>query len=136
MLPFYYEKLVEEFKKQISCLGENTEEYVTFTVPIEKLQQLIKMEKKLQKICFTFYSLLIALDLSKALYQILLIIYLKDFIELNVHQNVMIKNVKHMKINISTTTVRIEYKKFKHDLTECKCLNFRKIYQQNLDEKL
>ena len=41
-----------------------------------------------------------------------------------------------MKINISTTTVRIEYKKFKHDLTECKCLNFRKIYQQNLDEKL
>ena len=91
MLPFYYEKLVEEFKKQISCLGENTEEYMTFTVPIEKLQQLIKMEKKLQKICFTFYSLLIVLYLWKALYQILLIIYLKDFIELNVHQDMIIK---------------------------------------------
>ena len=29
-------KLAEEFKKQFTCLGENTEKYITFTVPIEK----------------------------------------------------------------------------------------------------
>ena len=29
-------KLPEEFKKQFTCLGENTEKYITFTVPIEK----------------------------------------------------------------------------------------------------
>ena len=27
---------VEEFKKQFTCLGENTKKYITFTVPIEK----------------------------------------------------------------------------------------------------
>ena len=29
-------ELVEEFEKQFTCLGENTEKYITFTVPIEK----------------------------------------------------------------------------------------------------
>ena len=28
--------LAEEFKKQFTCLGENTEKYITFTVLIEK----------------------------------------------------------------------------------------------------
>ena len=42
--------LAEEFKKQFTCLGENTEKYITFTVSIEKeLHELVKMEKKLQK---------------------------------------------------------------------------------------
>ena len=29
-------KLVEEFEKQFSFLGENTKKYITFTVPIGK----------------------------------------------------------------------------------------------------
>ena len=33
---FIMKELVEEFKKQFSCLGENTKKYITFTVPIEK----------------------------------------------------------------------------------------------------
>ena len=33
---FIIKELAEEFKKQFSCLGENTEKYITFTVPIEK----------------------------------------------------------------------------------------------------
>ena len=28
--------LAEELKKQFTCLGENTEKYITFTVSIEK----------------------------------------------------------------------------------------------------
>ena len=32
---FIIKELVEEFKKQLTCLGENTEKYITFTVPIE-----------------------------------------------------------------------------------------------------
>ena len=27
---------MEKFEKLFTCLGENTEEYITFTVPIEK----------------------------------------------------------------------------------------------------
>ena len=33
---FIIKELAEKFKKQFSCLGENTEKYLTFTVPIEK----------------------------------------------------------------------------------------------------
>ena len=33
---FIIKELVDEFKKQFTCLGENTEKYITFTVPIEK----------------------------------------------------------------------------------------------------
>ena len=43
-------KKLAEFIKQFRCFGENTEKYITFTVPIEKkLQGLIKMEEKLWK---------------------------------------------------------------------------------------
>ena len=39
----------EEIKKQFTCFGKNTGKYIT--VPIEKkLWELIKMEKKLQKL--------------------------------------------------------------------------------------
>ena len=33
---FIIKELAEEFKKQFTCLGENSEKYITFTVPIEK----------------------------------------------------------------------------------------------------
>ena len=59
------------------------------------------MEKKLQKMYLTFYSLLIAQGLWQAHYKILLIIYLNDFTELNINLNVAIKNVKYVELNIS-----------------------------------
>ena len=40
---FIIKDLAEELQKQFTCLGENTEKYITFTVPIEiKVQELIK----------------------------------------------------------------------------------------------
>ena len=33
---FVIKDLVDEFKKQFTCLGENTEKPMTFAVPIEK----------------------------------------------------------------------------------------------------
>ena len=33
---FIIKESAEEFKKQFICLGENTEKYITFTVPVEK----------------------------------------------------------------------------------------------------
>ena len=64
-LSFYVKRVSRRIKKrQFTWLGENTEKYITFAVPIEKkLQELMKMEKKLQKIYVIFYSLLIAQDL-------------------------------------------------------------------------
>ena len=34
---FIIKELAEEFKKQFTCLGENTEKYIIFAVPIEKV---------------------------------------------------------------------------------------------------
>ena len=33
---FIIKELAEKFEKQFTCLGENAEKYITFTVPIEK----------------------------------------------------------------------------------------------------
>ena len=60
------------------------------------------MEKKLQKNTSAYYCLLVAQDLWIVHYQIL---SLKEFIELNVNLEAMIKNMKHVELNISITTV-------------------------------
>ena len=63
------------------------------------------MQRKFQEIYLTYCNLLIAQDLWQAHYQILSIRFLKDFIELNVKLEIMIKNVKHVGLNISIATV-------------------------------
>ena len=40
---FMIKELAEEFEKQLSSVGENTEKNVTFTVPIEK--EVIRIDK-------------------------------------------------------------------------------------------
>ena len=45
--------LAEEVIKQFTCLGENTEKYITFTVPIEKeVRRIEKNEKEITKNVF------------------------------------------------------------------------------------
>ena len=41
---FNIKELAEEFKKQFTCLGENTEKYINFRVPIEK--EVTMIDKK------------------------------------------------------------------------------------------
>ena len=62
------------------------------------------MEKKLQKVYFTDYNLLIAQDLRQAHYQILSIIFLKELIKLNVNMDIMIKSVRLLKLYINIAT--------------------------------
>ena len=52
------------------------------------------MKKKLQKIYLTDYNILITQSLWQAHYQILSIIFLKEFIKINVNTDKMIKKVK------------------------------------------
>ena len=61
------------------------------------IEKLIKMEKKLKKISrlqFPDYNLLITQDLWQIHYQILLIILLKEFIKVKVNTDMMINNMK------------------------------------------
>ena len=47
---FIIKKLTKEFKKQFTCLGENTEKYTTSTVPIEKeVTRIAKNRVKITK---------------------------------------------------------------------------------------
>ena len=95
--------LAEEFEKQYTCLGDDTEKYITFSIPIEKkATRIYKKQKKSQKPYHT-YNLLIAQDLWHARYQIWLI-FLKKFIKLNVNTDTGIKNVKLAKLNTKTAT--------------------------------
>ena len=68
------------------------------------------MEMKLQKIYPKYYNLLIAQDLWQAHYQVLSIIFLKEFIKLNVNTDAKIKNVKLGKLNINVATVFLKHK--------------------------
>ena len=102
---FIIKQLAEEFQKQFTCLGENTEKYITFTVPIEK--EVKRIDKNGEEI---YYNLLIAQDLWQVHYQILSIIFLKEFIEYNVNSNMMIKNVKHVELIISIVTAFLNTK--------------------------
>ena len=44
---FLIEELAEEFKKEFTCLRENTEKYISFTILIVKeVIRLIKIDKK------------------------------------------------------------------------------------------
>ena len=61
-------------------------------------------------------------------YQILLLIYLKDFIELNVNQNMLIKNVKRGIKYKQYCNCFLEYANFKDDLIEYYCLSCKKSY--------
>ena len=65
----------------------------------------MKMEKELQTIYLTYYSLLTAQDLWQAHYQILSIIFLKESIKLKVNTDKMIKNKKLAELNISIGAV-------------------------------
>ena len=54
---FIIEELAEEFKRQFTCLGENTKKYIIFRVRIEKeVARISKKEKNYKKIYFTYYN--------------------------------------------------------------------------------
>ena len=66
----------------ISCLGENTEKYITFTFSIEK--KVTRIDKNVEEITKNIsYILQLVNNLSE------------EFIELNVNMDMMIKNVRH-----------------------------------------
>ena len=68
------------------------------------------MERKLQKIYLTYYNLLIVQDLWQAHYQIFSIIFLKEFIELIVKLDRMIRNVEHLELITGIATVFLNKK--------------------------
>ena len=63
---------------------------------------------KSQKQYLTDYNLLIVQDLWPGHYQMLSIILLKEFIELNVNTDMMIKNLKLVELNTKIVTAFLD----------------------------
>ena len=70
-------ELVKKFDGNFECLGENTEKYITFSVPIKK-----KIENENIEIPYKI-KFIDSYRLCQCLYQNSLIIYQNDFIIIN-----------------------------------------------------
>ena len=68
---FIIKQLAKKFKGQFECLGENTEKYISFSVPIKK-----ELDNG-NTITYQLKFIDVALDLCQPHYQVLLITYLK-----------------------------------------------------------
>ena len=91
---FIKKELAEEFRKQFTCLGENTEKYITFIVPIEK--KVKRIDKKREEITKNISYLLQFIDSVRSMAGSLL-----DLVS-----------------NVSEGIHRIKYK-FRHDDKKC-----------------
>ena len=79
------------------------------------------MGKKLRKLYLTYYNLLIAQDLWQAHYQILSIIFMKEFIS-NANMDAIIKKCETCGIKYKYCDCFLEYADFKDDLIKYKRL--------------
>ena len=58
-------ELANEYKKQFTCLGENNEKYITFTVPIEK--EVTRIDKNGEKITKNLSYILQFIDSTRSM---------------------------------------------------------------------
>ena len=74
---------------------------------------MTKIDTKLQNVYPTDYNFLTAQDSWRAHYQFLSIIFHKEFIELNVNTDMMIKNVELTELNINIVNVSLNTQNLK-----------------------
>ena len=120
---FTIKVLAEEFKKQFTCLGEDTEKYITFTVPIE--QEIKRIDKNGEKITKIMSYILQLIDCARFLTS-----SLSNFAN-NFFERIQWIKCKYGHDDKKCETCGIEYKccncflentNFKDDLIEYKCL--------------
>ena len=122
---FIIKELVKEFEGNCECLGENTEKYITFSVPIKK-----KMENKdleiTYKIKFIDSYRFMASSLSK----------LVDNLSEGIHNNKCSdcgSNIDYIKITIDDMIADImRSEKFKNEKLILECYNCKQRYKKKL----
>ena len=102
---FIIKELAKEFKKQFTCLGENTEKYMTFTILIEK--EVTKIAKIGEKITKNISYILQFIDSARFMASSLSSLVnnlLEGHHRIKFNLNMTMKNVKHVELNISIAT--------------------------------
>ena len=125
---FIINELAEEFKKQFTCLGDNTEKYITFTVPIKK--EVTKIDKNGEKTIKNISYILQFIDSARFIAS-----SLSNLVN-NLSKGIHRIKCKFRHDNKKCETCRIRYKyydcflkytSFKDDLIEYKCLFCDKV---------
>ena len=102
---FIIKELAKEFKKQFTCLGENTEKYMTFTILIEK--EVTKIAKIGEKITKNISYILQFIDSARFMASSLSSLVnnlLEGHHRIKFNLNMTMKNVKYVELNISIAT--------------------------------
>ena len=100
---FIIKELAQWFQKQFTCLGENTEKYITFTVPIEK--EVTRIDKNGEEI---------AKNIS----------YILHFID---RARFMASSLSNLDNNLSEGLHRVKCK-FEHDDEKCETCGIKYKY--------
>ena len=134
---FTIKELAKEFKKQFTCLRENTEKYITFTVPIEK--EVTRINKNREEITKNVSHILQLIDSTR-----FMTISLSNLVN-NLSERIHKIKCKYGHNDKKCETCGIKYKycdcfieyiNFTDHLIEYKCLCCIKNFQQKFAEKL
>ena len=130
-------KLPEEFKKQFTCLGENTEKCITCTAPIEK--EVTRINKKREEITKNIYYVLQFTDSTRFMANSLSNLVNNLFegirrIKCKLGHND--KKCETCRIKYKYCNCFLEYTYFTDDLIEYKYLVCNNNFQTKFDEKL
>ena len=126
----------EGFKKQFTCLGQNTEKYITFADLIEK--EITRINKNAEEITKNIYYRLQFIDSAR--YMASSLSNLVNYFSEEIHK---IKGKYGQDDKCETCGMKykyydcfLEYTIFTDNLIEYKCLCCNKNYQQKFDENL
>ena len=129
--------MTEEFEKHFACFGENTEKFITFTVPIEEgVTRINKNGERITKnisyiLQFIHSARFMASSLSNLVNNLS-----EGLHRINCKLEHDDKKFHTCGIKYKYCHCFLEYKNFKDDLIEYKYLCCDKNYQQKFDEKL
>ena len=134
---FSVEKLAEELEKQFPCLGGNTGKYMNFTIPTEK--EMTRIDKNGGEAPKNIPYILQFIDSARFMASSLSNLVNNIFERIHKIECKYGHNERKYEARGITTEACncfLEYKNFKDNLIEYKCLYCNKNYQQKFDEKL
>ena len=111
---FTIKELVKEFEDDFDCLGENTEKYITFSVPIKK-----KIENKDLEITYKIKFIDIYRFMSSPLSKLV------DNLSEGIHNN-----------KCANCESCLDYVKTKNEKLLLKCFNFKTYYEKDFNKEL
>ena len=134
---FSVKELPQELEKQFPCLGENTEKYMTFTIPTEK--EMTRIDKNGGEATKNIPYILQFIDSARFMASSLSNLVNNLFERIHKIESKYGHNEGNYEacgITTEACDCFLEYKNFKDDLIEYKCLYCNKNYQRKFDEKL